>query len=293
MFQGVYTAIITPFKDRKIDYDSYFRILDTQINSAVSGVVPCGTTGESPTLSHEEHEEFIKKTMEYVDGRKQVIAGTGSNSTLEAIALTESACRDGVDGILSVNPYYNKPTQEGLYRHFSEIATHSDKPVMLYNIPSRTAINLLPETVERLCQHKNIRAIKEASGNLGQMAEVISRCGDRLQVLSGDDSLTLPLLAIGGKGVVSVTSNLFPDSMAAMVANFAQKPEESRRIYFELFKIFQLAFCETNPIPIKMAMHWAGFCSKEIRLPLTELSDSPAASQLQQEVTRLRGLNFG
>ena len=173
MFQGVFTAIITPFKADKIDYSSYFRILDMQINSGVSGVVPCGTTGESPTLDYEEHLELIRKTVEYVAGRILVIAGTGSNSTMEAVYLTEEACKVGVDGVLSVNPYYNKPTQEGLYLHFKKIAEASIKPVMLYNVPGRSAVNLAPDTIKRLAEITNITSIKEATGDVGQMAKTI------------------------------------------------------------------------------------------------------------------------
>ena len=174
MFTGVYTAIITPFKNDSIDYDAYANLLERQIKSGISGVVPCGTTGESPTLSYEEHSELIRKTVEICKGKIQVIAGTGSNSTREAIELTEHACKDGVDGILSVNPYYNKPTQEGLFRHFQAIANASSKPIMLYNIPGRTAVNLLPETISRLSEVKNIVSVKEATGDLGQMAKTIS-----------------------------------------------------------------------------------------------------------------------
>lgn len=185
MFTGVFTAIITPFKNDRIDYDSYFKLIERQIHAGVSGVVPCGTTGESPTLNYDEHRELIKKTVEICRGKLLVIAGTGSNSTKEAIELTESACHDGVDGILSVNPYYNKPTQEGLFRHFTEIANASSKPIMLYNIPGRTAVNLSPDTIERLSHHKNITSLKEATGDLGQMSRTISLLPGSFSVLSG------------------------------------------------------------------------------------------------------------
>lgn len=274
MFKGVYTAIITPFKNGKIDYDSYFKLLENQISAGVDGVVPCGTTGESPTLTHEEHSELIKKTVDAVKKRILVVAGTGSNSTEEAIRLTEHACKDGVDGVLSVNPYYNKPTQEGLFLHFDSIAKRSDKPVMLYNIPGRTGINLLPGTVKRLSENPKITSIKEATGDLGQMAKVIQLCSPKMTVLSGDDNLTLPLLAIGGSGVVSVVSNLFPKTVSRMVKLFQEgKTEESRKLYYDLMPIFNLAFVETNPIPVKMGMHWFGHCTTEIRLPMTPLSE--------------------
>jgi 4-hydroxy-tetrahydrodipicolinate synthase len=289
MFQGVYTAVITPFRNGKIDYESYFKIIENQILSGVAGVVPCGTTGESPTLSHAEHKELILKTVEIVAKRIQVIAGTGSNSTAEAVELTESACTDGVDGILTVNPYYNKPTQEGMFLHFSEVAKHSVKPVMLYNIPGRTGVNLLPETVKRLSDVKNITAIKEATGDLGQMAKVISLTNPNFALLSGDDNLTLPVLSIGGTGVVSVVSNLFPRACVDMVALF-QRGEiaESRKIYFKLLPVFINAFIETNPIPIKAAMSWFGYCENILRLPMTTLTAGAASDQFKKIVFELK-----
>ncbi|GBF50623.1 dihydrodipicolinate synthase [Leptospira ryugenii] len=289
MFQGVYTAVITPFRGKKIDYDRYFAILENQIRSGVAGIVPCGTTGESPTLSHEEHKELIQKTVEVVAKRIQVIAGTGSNSTQEAIELTESACKAGVDGVLSVNPYYNKPTQEGLFRHFSEVADHSSVPVMLYNIPGRTNVNLLPETVQRLASVKNIASIKEATGDLGQMAKVVSLVPPTFTLLSGDDNLTLPVLSIGGKGVVSVVSNLFPRACVDMVSLFHRgEIEASRKIYFKLLPVFINAFIETNPIPIKAAMSWFGYCENELRLPMTPLSSGKASDDFKTIVFKLR-----
>ncbi|MDZ4727691.1 MAG: 4-hydroxy-tetrahydrodipicolinate synthase [Leptospira sp.] len=289
MFQGVYTAVITPFRNGKVDYDSYFKILENQISSGVAGVVPCGTTGESPTLSYEEHKELIQKTVSLVSKRIQVIAGTGSNSTSEAIELTESACADGVDGILSVNPYYNKPTQEGMFLHFQSIAKHSTKPVMLYNIPGRTNVNLLPETVLRLSEIQNITAIKEATGDLGQMAKVISLTKPGFSLLSGDDNLTLPVLSIGGMGVVSVVSNLFPRACVDMVSLF-QRGEiaESRKIYYKLLPVFINAFIETNPIPIKAAMSWFGYCDNELRLPMTPISQGAAADNFKKMIFKLK-----
>ncbi len=293
MFNGVFTAIVTPFKNGKIDYDAYFRLLQIQIDSQISGVVPCGTTGESPTLTNEEHSEIIQKTVEFVKGRILVVAGTGSNSTAEAIHLTRKAVHDRVDGVLSVNPYYNKPTQEGLFQHFSEIAKNSEKPVMLYNIPGRTSVNLLPETVQRLSNEKNIVSIKEASGDLSQMAKVLQLCSPKMTVLSGDDSLTLPLLAIGGVGVVSVVSNLFPKSIKKMVDFFLSgKIQESRKLYFDLLPIFHLAFCETNPIPVKACLNWFGVISDEIRLPLTVLSSGKSSDELKKQVFLLKDNGF-
>nr|WP_175612193.1 4-hydroxy-tetrahydrodipicolinate synthase [Leptospira santarosai] len=289
MFQGVYTAIITPFKDDKIDYDSYNKLLEKQIKAGVNGVVPCGTTGESPTLSHTEHAELIRETVKAVGGKIQVVAGTGSNSTREAIELTEAACKDGVDGILSVNPYYNKPTQEGLFQHFRAIAEHSSVPVMLYNIPGRTSVNLLPETVLRLSEVKRIRSMKEATGDLGQMGKLISLVGNKMTVLSGDDNLTLPLLAIGGAGVVSVVSNLFPKAMVQMNENFRDgKISEARKIHYDFIEAFALAFMETNPIPIKAAMTWFGHCGPEIRLPLTRLSQNETTVKFKKTLETLK-----
>lgn len=293
MFQGVFTAIITPFKEDKIDYPSYFRVLDAQIRSGVSGVVPCGTTGESPTLSYEEHSELIQKTVEYVGKRILVIAGTGSNSTAEAIHLTERACKDGVDGVLSVNPYYNKPTQEGLFLHFKKIAEASNKPVMLYNIPGRTAVNLSPDTIKRLSEIPNITSIKEATGDLGQMAKTIQAVGSKMNVLSGDDNLTLPLLAIGGKGVVSVVSNLFPKTLSTMVNAFMiGELESARKIHYELLTVFGLMFCETNPIPVKACMHWLGYSENTLRLPMTPLTMGAQAEELKKQIFHLRSLGY-
>ncbi|TGK19851.1 4-hydroxy-tetrahydrodipicolinate synthase [Leptospira stimsonii] len=289
MFQGVYTAIITPFKNGKIDYDSYFKLLEKQIKAGVNGVVPCGTTGESPTLSHAEHAELIRETVKAVKNRIQVVAGTGSNSTQEAIELTEAACKDGVDGILSVNPYYNKPTQEGLFQHFKAIAEHSSVPVMLYNIPGRTSVNLLPETVLRLSEVKHIRSMKEATGDLGQMSKLISLVGHKMTVLSGDDNLTLPLLAIGGVGVVSVVSNLFPNALVKLVQNFHEgKIAEARKIHYDFIEVFALAFMETNPIPIKAAMSWFGHCSSEIRLPMTPLTQNETSAKFRNVLEGLK-----
>ncbi len=293
MFQGVFTAIITPFKADKIDYSSYFRILDMQINSGVSGVVPCGTTGESPTLDYEEHLELIRKTVEYVAGRILVIAGTGSNSTMEAVYLTEEACKVGVDGVLSVNPYYNKPTQEGLYLHFKKIAEASIKPVMLYNVPGRSAVNLAPDTIKRLAEITNITSIKEATGDVGQMAKTIQAVNGKMNVLSGDDNLTLPLLAIGGKGVVSVVSNFFPKSLVSMVNSFFEGDlETARKIHYDLLNVFGLVFCETNPIPVKAVMHWLGYSENTLRLPMTPLSNSAQADELKKQIFHLRGLGY-
>ena len=282
MFTGVYTAIVTPFKDDKIDYDAYFNLLQRQIDSGISGVVPCGTTGESPTLDYSEHSELIQKTVEVCKGKIKVIAGTGSNSTKEAIELTVHACKDGVDGILSVNPYYNKPTQEGLFRHFSSIADASTVPIMLYNIPGRTAVNLQPDTIRRLSEHPNIQSLKEATGDLGQMSKTISLLSESFTVLSGDDNLTLPLLSIGGKGVVSVVSNIFPKKVKSLVDSYLRGDiEQSRKIHYSLLNLFSMAFIETNPIPVKAMLSWMGLCKNELRLPMTPLSSGKHRDDLK------------
>jgi len=294
MFQGVYTAIITPFSKGTIDYDSYFRLLDIQIKAGVDGVVPCGTTGESPTLGHDEHSELIQKTVQYVAKRIKVIAGTGSNSTKEAVELTEQACKDGVDGVLSVNPYYNKPTQDGLTQHFLQIADHSSVGVMLYNIPGRTGVMLSIDTVQRLAEHKNIVSIKEATGDLGFMARLRAVLPNDFTMLSGDDNLTLPLLSIGGVGVVSVVSNIFPASIVKMVQLWNQgKIVESRAIYYKLMPVFYSAFMETNPIPVKAALSWLGYCENELRLPMTKLSSGSATDQFKKLVLQLSEEGLG
>jgi 4-hydroxy-tetrahydrodipicolinate synthase len=294
MFKGVYTAIITPFQAGRIDYDSYFSILENQIQSGVSGVVPCGTTGESPTLDHDEHSELIRKTVEYTNGKIQVIAGTGSNSTQEAIRLTEQACKDGVDGVLSVNPYYNKPTQEGLFLHFQSVARVSSKPVMLYNIPGRTAVSLSIDTIRRLADLDMIQCIKEATGDIGHMAKLISVLPKDFTLLSGDDNITLPVLSIGGSGVVSVVSNLFPKTLSSMVRLWEEgKITESRNLFFKMMPVFQNAFLETNPIPVKAAMSWLGYCKNELRLPMTPLTSSQASEEFKALVLKLKEDNFG
>jgi 4-hydroxy-tetrahydrodipicolinate synthase len=293
MFTGVYTAIITPFKNDRIDYDSYHSLLERQIKAGVSGVVPCGTTGESPTLTYEEHSELIRKTVEICRGKIKVIAGTGSNSTKEAIELTEHANKDGVDGILSVNPYYNKPTQEGLFLHFSAIAKSSNSPVMLYNIPGRTAVNMLPETILRLTQIPNIVSVKEATGDLGQMSKTISLVPESFTVLSGDDNLTLPLMAVGGRGVVSVVSNIFPSRVKELVDSFAKgEIQKAKEIHYSLLKLFSMVFVETNPIPVKAIMSWMGFCTNELRLPLTTLSEGKGQEDLKSLINTMREKGF-
>ncbi len=279
MFEGISTALITPFKDDKIDYDSLERIIEMQIEGGVDGIVPMGTTGESPTVSFDEHKKLIKWVVEKVKNRINVIAGTGANSTREAICLSKSAEDAGVDGVLQVNPYYNKPTQKGLICHFESVAKSINIPVVLYNIPGRTGVNFQPESVKELLNRvDNVAAIKEASGDISQMMRVIELCGDSLTLLSGDDNLLLPVLGIGGKGVISVLSNILPSDMKKVITLYNDKKiEEARELFYRLLPLCRGMFFETNPIPIKSAMHMAGYCTREMRLPLTELTDENKA----------------
>jgi 4-hydroxy-tetrahydrodipicolinate synthase len=274
MFTGVYTALVTPFKNGKVDYDALARIIEMQIAGGVDGVVPMGTTGESPAVSHDEHIEVVAKTVQCVNKRIKVIAGAGSNSTKEAVFLTEQASKAGADGVLSVNPYYNKPPQRALIAHFDAVAKASGVPVMLYNIPGRTGINFMPESVAELVDKApNVKAMKEASGDLAQMMRLHELCGDRIDIMSGDDNLLLPLLAVGGKGVVSVLSNILPKEVKSVVVHYnAGKYEEARKAFYAILPLCRAIFVETNPIPIKWIMARAGYCSDEIRLPLMELA---------------------
>ncbi|MBA2862812.1 4-hydroxy-tetrahydrodipicolinate synthase [Methanococcus maripaludis] len=284
--QGVYPAIITPFKDGKVDYDGLQSNLDFLIENGVSGVIPVGTTGESPTLTPLEHEQVIEKVVEFVDGRVEVIAGTGSNSTSEALEFSQYAEDVGVDGVLLITPYYNKPSQEGLKRHFGEIANSINVPIVLYNVPSRTALNIEPYTIKYLFEeYSNITAIKEANPNLSQVSEVLDSCN--IDVLSGNDELTLPIISLGGKGVVSVVANIAPKEFVQMVdfAN-AGKFDKAKEIHYKLFPLMKLMFIETNPIPIKTAMNMLGMPSGELRLPLCEMAESNK-SKLQNALNNL------
>ena len=273
-FEGLYTAIITPFSadGSKIDYDVYAALIERQIKAGC-GIVPCGTTGESPTLSHDEHAELIRRTVEIVNGRVQVIAGTGSNSTAEAIDLTRQACEAGVDAVMLVNPYYNKPTQEGLYLHFKAIAEKSTKPVVLYNIRGRTAVNVEPETFLRLCEIPNIACVKEASGDLNQMARIIGLTKGKMSLLSGDDNLTPAVMAVGGSGVISVASNIYPVKLSKMVKYYlAGDFKAGNEIFYQMIELMNGLFFETNPIPVKTLAARLGLCSPAMRLPLSPMS---------------------
>lgn len=269
MFSGAYTAVVTPFKNGQVDETALKKLIRFGIDGGVSGFVPCGTTGESPTLSHEEHNRVVELVVKEVAGQVKVIAGTGSNSTQEAIELTRHAKSVGADAGLLVNPYYNKPTQEGLYRHFSAIAEAVDLPLVLYNIPGRTAINVATPTMVRLSKISNIVGVKEASGDIMQMSEVIRLCGPDFDVLSGDDPMTFPLMALGGKGVISVVTNIVPDKMADLVKSALEGDmEAARAAHFDMYELCRAIFLETNPIPVKAALALMGMIEPEYRLPL-------------------------
>lgn len=273
MFTGSLVAIVTPFRKGKIDEQAFGSLIDWQIANGTNGIVPCGTTGESATLSHEEHNRVVELTVEIVNRRVPVIAGTGSNSTDEAIALTRHAKRARADGALLITPYYNKPTQEGLYRHYKAVAEAVDLPLVLYNIPGRTGVNMLPATIARLSAIKNVVGVKEGSGSVQQASDIVQMCGERLTVLAGDDALTLPMMAVGGKGVITVTANIVPADMANLVKAFAEgNIEGARRIHFKLSPLFAALFYETNPIPVKEALGMMGKIDPELRLPLCAMA---------------------
>ena len=272
MFKGSLVAIVTPFVNGKLDEKRFNSLLEFQIKNGTSGIVPCGTTGESATLSLKEHERVVEITVQTVAGRVPVIAGAGSNNTAEAIRLTRYAKGAGADGVLLISPYYNKPTQKGIYLHFKAIAEEVDIPIVLYNIASRTGINIEPDTVAKLAQIKNIVAIKEASGNLSQMAQIVKVCGDNIALISGDDALTLPVLSIGGIGVISVVANIVPAQTAQLIKLFEDgKIKEAREVYYQLLPLVKAMFIETNPGPVKQALGMMGKISPELRLPLSPM----------------------
>jgi len=275
-FQGSFVAMVTPFRNGRVDEAKLRELVEFHITNGTDGLIPCGTTGESPTLSHDEHHRVVEAVIEAARGRIRVVAGTGSYSTSDAIEMTKHAERTGAAGALVVNPYYNKPTQEGLYRHFRAVAESVAIPVLVYNIQSRTAINVETDTMARLRRDvKNIVGVKEASGSLDQMSQVIAACGPDFSVLSGDDNITLPLLAIGGSGVVSVIANIVPRETADLVhAALDGDWKRARDLHFRLFPLARAAFLETNPIPIKEAMAMAGMLEPEFRLPMCRMSDA-------------------
>ena len=278
MFKGSIVAIVTPFKNGEIDEESLRELVEFQIENGTDGIVPCGTTGEASTLDYDEHDRVIEIVVQQANKRVPVIAGTGSNSTKEAIEITEHAKKVGADGALLVTPYYNKPTQEGLYRHYKTVAESVALPQILYNVPGRTGVNLLPATVARLADISNIVGIKEASGSLQQVSEILSLCGDKIEVLSGDDFITFPIMACGGSGVISVTANIMPKEVAAMVDAYnAGDLEEARRLHLWLLRISNAMFIETNPTPVKTALGLMGKCDDEVRLPLAPMSEANIA----------------
>ncbi len=275
MFHGAIVAIVTPFRSGKVDGPALRKLVEFQIAGGTDGIVPCGTTGESPTLSYEEHERVIDIVVAGAAGRVPVIAGTGSNNTKEAILLTRYAKKAGADGALVITPYYNKPTQEGLYRHFRAVAESADIPIVLYNVPSRTGVNMTAQTVARLATVPNIVGVKEASGNLHQVSEILRSAPKTFCVLSGDDGLFFPMLALGAKGVISVVSNVAPRAMADLYDSFVMgEISRAREIHFRLWPLFHALFIETNPIPVKTALAMMKRIRDEIRLPLCPMSDA-------------------
>jgi 4-hydroxy-tetrahydrodipicolinate synthase len=288
MFSGSQVALVTPLKGGEVDYAALERLVDWHIDQGTDALVPVGTTGESPTVTVEEHEKIIEVAVKRAGGRIPVIAGTGANATAEAIELTRFAKKVGAAGSLQVCPYYNKPTQEGLYRHFAAIAAAVDLPMVLYNIPGRTGVTMSPETVARLSKVPQVVAIKEATGSMDQTSEILARCD--ITILSGDDSLTLPLMALGARGVISVVANLVPKDVKRLTsAMLAGQLDEARAAHSKLFPLCRAMFIETNPIPIKTAMMWAGLLeSDEKRLPLTDLA--PASADVLRRAMKEYGL---
>ncbi|MFK5927239.1 MAG: 4-hydroxy-tetrahydrodipicolinate synthase [Desulfuromusa sp.] len=282
MFQGSMVAIITPFDTQgNFDEESYRQLIEFQIENGTDVIVPCGTTGESATLDYAEHDQVIKVCIEQVNKRIPILAGTGSNATAEAIAISQHAKEMGADGVLLVAPYYNKPSQEGLYQNFKTIAENVALPQVLYNVPGRTGVNMVAETTVRLAEIDNIVAIKEASGDITQASEIIARAGDKIDVLSGDDFLTLPLMACGAKGVISVTANIMPKQVKSMVqAVQDNRWDDARKLHLQLLDVHQAMFIESNPVPVKTAAALMGKCKVDVRLPLVAMQTN-TLEQLQ------------
>ena len=274
IFKGMATAMVTPMTPEGVDYEALGRFIDFQLESGINALVAVGTTGESATLTPEEREKVIAFTIDRVAGRVPVIAGTGTNNTQHAVNFSVSAAQAGADALLVVTPYYNKATQNGLIAHFTTIADKVDKPIILYNVPSRTGCNLLPATVEKLAEHPNIAAIKEASGNMSQVVELFARCGDKIDVYSGEDGLTVPMLAMGGMGTISVLSNVIPKGAVEMTdAFFAGDLRKAAALQCRYLDLINLLFCEVNPIPAKAAVSAMGYGKEFIRLPLTPMEE--------------------
>lgn len=289
-FHGAFTALVTPFKDGKVDEEAFRKHIEWQIEQGINGLVPCGTTGESATLTHEEHEEVIRICVEQAKKRVPVIAGAGSNNTREAIRLTRFAKEIGADAALLITPYYNKPTQEGLYQHFKAIAAEAPMPIIMYNVPGRTGCNMLPATVARIAHDvPDVVGIKEATANLIQISDVVEQCPAGFQVLSGDDFTVLPILSVGGCGVISVTSNVAPAMMSQLCKAFRSGDiQEAQRLHFALAPLSRAMFLETNPLAVKTSLALMGFQQLEFRLPLTPLQ--PANLERLTQVLRENGL---
>ncbi len=274
VFKGIATAMVTPMNAHGVDYDAFARFIDFQLEAGINALVAVGTTGESATLSPEERKEVIRFTVKRVDGRVPVIAGTGTNNTEHVLDFTRAACGDGADGVLVVTPYYNKATQDGLIAHYTAVADVSEKPVIMYNVPSRTGCNLLPDTVEKLSHHPMIAGLKEASGNMAQVVEIISKCKDNLDIYSGEDGLTQPMMAMGAMGCISVVSNVAPRETVAMSdLLFAGDIAGSAAMQCQLLPLIQSLFCEVNPIPAKAAVSAMGYGENRVRLPLTPMTE--------------------
>lgn len=283
IFTGIASALITPLTKNGVDYENLARLIDWQIDEGINALVICGTTGEASTLTDDEHREVIRFAVKQAAGRVPIIAGTGSNDTDYAIELTRSACADGADGVLVVTPYYNKATQNGLIQMFSAIADAATAPVILYNVPSRTGVNILPKTVQALADHPNIVGIKEASGNISQIAETISLVGDKMDVYSGNDDQIVPILALGGKGCISVLSNPLPRKTVEICDRFfAGDVAGSAKLQLDLLPLVNALFSEVNPIPAKAAMAAMGFCEDYLRLPLTSMEDAHRAVLMEE-----------
>jgi 4-hydroxy-tetrahydrodipicolinate synthase len=289
VFEGLFTALVTPFRNDAVDETALRNLVERQVESGVDGIVPCGSTGEAATLSHAEHRRVVEVCVEAASGRVQVLAGTGSNSTRESIELTRHARDAGADGALLISPYYNKPTQDGVVAHYAAVARESGLPLFAYNIPGRTASNILPATMARIAEIELVVGVKEGSGDIAQISRVVAACPESFTVLAGDDALTLPVIAIGGRGVISATSNLAPRQMVELVATArAGQLARAREIHQRLMPLFDALFCETNPIPVKAALAMLGQIEEEIRLPLTPLG---AASRARlQAVLKEQGI---
>jgi 4-hydroxy-tetrahydrodipicolinate synthase len=272
MFSGTFTALVTPFRNGEVDVEALEGMVEFQIQHGVSGLVPCGTTGETPAMSEAEDRVVVGTVVRIANGRVPIIAGTGSNSTDMAIKYTKMAREVGADGSLQVAPYYNKPTQEGLYRHFAAIAESTELPLVLYNIPGRTGVTISAETMARLAEIPNIVGVKDSTLSMNMISDVISLCGEEFDVLSGDDPMTLPLVALGGRGVISVASNVAPGAVSDLVKALMEGDwERGRELHYQLLPLFRALFIETNPIPVKTAASLLGLCSDEMRLPLVPM----------------------